>query len=69
MKIEGDGRQYWLVLNPDPHQEKVDRVLDKVMRVWYNNPQISLVRLLENAGGNDDLRLELWLDDQLEETE
>lgn len=40
MKVEGDGRQYWLVLNPDPDQERMDRVLELLKEVWSRHKEV-----------------------------
>lgn len=57
MKIEGDGRQYWLVLNPDPDDEKIDRMLDLLREVWVKNKILDLTDLLYhgfNSPPNDE---------------
>lgn len=53
MRIEGDGRQYWLVLNPDTRKDQIDRILDRLRELWYNTPELSLGQLLHtNMTGN-----------------
>lgn len=46
MKIEGDGRQYWLVLNPDPDLERIENILGLLETVWKKFPDKGLLDLL-----------------------
>lgn len=46
MKIEGDGRQYWLVLHPDPDLERIENILGLLETVWKKFPDKGLLDLL-----------------------
>lgn len=52
MKIEGDGKQYWLVLNPDPDQERIDRVIELLKETWTNTPYRTFGQHLYDMAGH-----------------
>ncbi len=59
MKIEGDGRQYWLVLHSDPDQDRVDKVLELLRQSWSKYKNVDLFHFLHlilelNDGVTDD---------------